>query len=60
MACNNSCVIAIVGYHGNYVYQVVASIPVLVTCVRFPWKALTRRSVWQEIDAGEMSAALPV
>jgi hypothetical protein len=30
-ACNNSCVIATVGYHGNSVYQVVASILVWVT-----------------------------
>jgi hypothetical protein len=37
----NSCVIMIVGYHGNSVYRVVASIPVWVTCGRFPWKAPT-------------------
>jgi hypothetical protein len=40
-ARNNSCVITIVGYHGNSVYRVIASIPVLVTCGRFPWKAPT-------------------
>jgi hypothetical protein len=49
-AHNNSCVITIVGYHGNSVYRVVASIPIwvtvaslaiLVTCGRFPWKAPT-------------------
>jgi hypothetical protein len=30
-ARNNSCVITIVGYHGNSVYRVVSSIPVWVT-----------------------------
>jgi hypothetical protein len=39
--CNNSCVITIVGYHGNPVYRVVASIPIWVTCGRFPWMAPT-------------------
>jgi hypothetical protein len=42
---NNSCVITIVGYHGNSVYRVVASLPIWVnvtslaiwvTCGRFP------------------------
>jgi hypothetical protein len=46
-ARNNSCAITIVGYHGNPLYRVVASIPIwvtvtslaiLVTCGRFPWK----------------------
>jgi hypothetical protein len=49
-ARNNSCVVTIVGYHGNYVYRVVASIPIwvtvtslaiLVTCGRFQWKVPT-------------------
>jgi hypothetical protein len=40
-ARNNSCVITIVGYHGNSVYRVVALIPVWVTCGRFPWEAPT-------------------
>jgi hypothetical protein len=40
-APNNPCAITIVGYHGNYVYRVVASIPEWVTCGRFPWKAPT-------------------
>jgi hypothetical protein len=49
-ARNNSCVITIVGYHGNSVYGVVDSIPIwvtvtslaiLVTCGRFPWKVPT-------------------
>jgi hypothetical protein len=31
-----------VGYRGNSVYQVVAWIPVWVTCGDFPWKAPTR------------------
>jgi hypothetical protein len=42
-ARNNSCVITIVDYHGNSVYRVVASIPVWVTCGRFPWKVPTRK-----------------
>jgi hypothetical protein len=41
-AHNNSCVITIVGYHGNSVYWGVASILIWVTCGRFPWKAPTR------------------
>jgi hypothetical protein len=40
-ARNNSCAITIVGYHGNYAYRVVASIPEWVTCGRFPWKSPT-------------------
>jgi hypothetical protein len=36
---NDSCVITIVGYHGNSVYRVVASITVWVICGRFPWEA---------------------
>jgi hypothetical protein len=49
-ARNNSCVITSVGYQGNSVYRVVASIPIWVTvtslviwvtCGRFPWKAPT-------------------
>jgi hypothetical protein len=40
-ARNNSYVITIVGYHGNSVYRVVASIPVWGTCGRFPWEAPT-------------------
>jgi hypothetical protein len=40
-ACNDSCVISIVGYHGNSVYRVVASIPIWVSCGRFLWKAPT-------------------
>jgi hypothetical protein len=44
-ACNNSCVITIVGYHGNPVYRVVASIPIWVTCGRFPWKAPTADNI---------------
>jgi hypothetical protein len=34
-ARNSSCVITIVGYHGNPVYRVAASIPIWVTCARF-------------------------
>jgi hypothetical protein len=30
-ACNDSCVVTIVGYRGNSVYRVVASIPIWVT-----------------------------
>jgi hypothetical protein len=40
-AHNISCAITIVGYRGNSVYRVVASILVWVTCGRFPWKAPT-------------------
>jgi hypothetical protein len=40
-ARNNSFVITIAGYYGNPVYRVVASIPIWVTCGRFPWKAPT-------------------
>jgi hypothetical protein len=43
-ARNNSCVITIVDYHGNPIYRVVASMPVWVTCRRFPWKAPTIHS----------------
>jgi hypothetical protein len=38
---NDSCVTTIVDYRGNLVYRVVASIPLWVTCVRFPWEAPT-------------------
>jgi hypothetical protein len=50
---NNSCAITIVGYHGNSVYRVVASIPIWVTVTslakfltygRFPWKTPTHYS----------------
>jgi hypothetical protein len=40
-ARNGSCVITIVGYRGNLVYRVVASIALWVTCGRFPWGAPT-------------------
>jgi hypothetical protein len=40
-ARNSSCIVAIVGYHGNSVYRAVAWIPIWVTCGRFAWKALT-------------------
>jgi hypothetical protein len=49
-ARNDSCVVTIVGYRGNSVYRVVASIPIWVTvtslaiwvtCGRFLWKAPT-------------------
>jgi hypothetical protein len=49
-ACNNTCFVAIVGYHGNPVYQAVAWIlicvsitwlPKFLTCGRFPWEAPT-------------------
>jgi hypothetical protein len=33
-ARNDSCVTTIVGYRGNLVYRVVASIPIWVTCGR--------------------------
>jgi hypothetical protein len=57
---NNSCVITIVGYHGNSVYRVVASIPVWVTCGRFSWKAPTRIYISVRISfvLGESSATL--
>jgi hypothetical protein len=35
-ARNGSCVTTIVGYRGNLVYRVVASIPLWVTCGRLP------------------------
>jgi hypothetical protein len=59
-ARNNSCVITIVGYHDNFVYRVVASIPIWVTvtslaiwvtCGRFQWKAPTSPPPPAEIDA---------
>jgi hypothetical protein len=40
-ARNNPCVITIVGYHGNPVYRVVASIVIWVTWGGIPWKAPT-------------------
>jgi hypothetical protein len=40
-AHNNSCIVAIVGYHGNSIYRAVVWIPIWVTCGRFPWKAPT-------------------
>jgi hypothetical protein len=47
-ARNNSCVITIVGYHGNPAYRVTASIPIWITCGRFPWKAPTHMYVLPE------------
>jgi hypothetical protein len=50
-ARNNSCIVAIVRHHGNPVYRAVAWIPICVsvtwspvlpTCERFPWEALTQ------------------
>jgi hypothetical protein len=38
---NNSCVTAIIGYHGNSVYRVVASIPV--------WVTVTSLAIWQPV-----------
>jgi hypothetical protein len=49
-ARNDSCV-TIVGYRGNSVYRVVASIPVWVTCGRFPWKAPTACSPYRMTSA---------
>jgi hypothetical protein len=40
-ARNGSCVTTIVGYRGNLVYRVITSIPLWVTCGRFPWEAPT-------------------
>jgi hypothetical protein len=40
-AFNHSCAITIVGYHGDPVYQVVASIPDWLACGGFVWKAPT-------------------
>jgi hypothetical protein len=40
-ARKNSCVITIVGYHGNSVYRVVASIPV--------WATVTSLAIWQHV-----------
>jgi hypothetical protein len=40
-ARNGSCVTTIVGYRGNLVYRIVASIPLWETCGRFPWEAPT-------------------
>jgi hypothetical protein len=40
-ARNGSCVTTIVCYRGNLVYRVVASIPLWVTCGRFPREAPT-------------------
>jgi hypothetical protein len=40
-ARNCSCVTTTVGYRGNLVYRVVASIPLSVTCGRFSWEAPT-------------------
>jgi hypothetical protein len=49
-ARNTSCVITIVGYHGDSVYRVVASIPVWVICGRFPREDPTtsRETSWTE------------
>jgi hypothetical protein len=44
-ARNNSCIVAIVRHHGNTVYSAVGSIPVWVTCGRFPSKALSSTQV---------------
>jgi hypothetical protein len=58
-ACNDSCVVTIVGYRGNSVYRFVASIPIWVTvtslaiwvtCVRFLWKAPTPLCVLSHMD----------
>jgi hypothetical protein len=38
---NNSCVITIVGNHGNSVYRIDASVHVWITCGMFLWKAPT-------------------
>jgi hypothetical protein len=41
---NNSCIVAILGYHENSVSLAVAWIPSCVTCQRFPWKVPTNSS----------------
>jgi hypothetical protein len=56
-AHNNTCFVAIAGYHGNPVYRAVALIPICVSvtwlpkfliCGRFPWEATTPVCKWQK------------
>jgi hypothetical protein len=56
-ARNNSCIVAIVDYHGNPVYRAATWIPTCAICGRIPWKAPTQALLWAV--KGEFSS-LPV